>query len=379
MPAFAYRHIKDLYPIFWAKSVEMVKRIDMDLAHRKLDEEDNTVQIRNWASRATLDIIGVAGMDHDFDSLRDPSNPLSLGYKKIFTPPGFFSKILIIISILLIPGKYMQKLPTKRNKDIHEGGETIRDVARQTIREKKEKMKDPDAQQSVDIVSVALRSGTFDDENLVDQLMTFLGAGHETTATALQWAVYALCKNSDVQTRLREEIRANLPSVSTENPDSITASMVDSLPYLNAVCNEVLRFHPSVPSTVRQATRDTSLVGHPIPKGTTLIIAPEITNHMTELWGPDAEKFNPDRFMDPGKANTGGATSNYAFLTFLHGPRSCIGQKFAQSELACLLAAMVGHFQMELKFPDAKLEVRESATVSPKDGVLAKLTPLEGW
>ncbi|KAJ5825588.1 hypothetical protein N7474_002726 [Penicillium riverlandense] len=379
MPAFAYRHIKDLYPIFWAKSVEMVKRINMDLAQRKPHEEDNTVQIRNWASRATLDIIGVAGMDHDFDSLRDPSNPLSLGYKKIFTPPGFFTKILIVISILLIPGKYIQKLPTKRNRDINEGGETIRNVARMTIGEKKEKMKDPDAQQSVDIISVALRSGTFDEENLVDQLMTFLGAGHETTATALQWAVYALCKNPDVQTRLREEVRANLPPVSTENPEPITASMLDNLPYLNAVCNEVLRFHPSVPATLREASRDTSLVGHPIPKGTILIISPEVTNHTKELWGPDADKFNPDRFMSPGKANTGGATSNYAFLTFLHGPRSCIGQRFAQSELACLLAAMVGRFQMELKFPDAKLEVREGATVSPKDGVLAKLTPLEGW
>ncbi|KAI3172833.1 hypothetical protein DTO046C5_3180 [Penicillium roqueforti] len=326
MPAFAYRHIKNLYPVFWAKSVEMVKMIEDDLRSRKADgNNDKTVQISNWASRATLDIIGVAGMDHDFDSLRDPENTLNQSYRKIMSSPPLIMKI--------IQAEWRDH-PQRR-------------------------------------------TGTFDEENLVHQSMTFLGAGHETTATALQWAVYALCKNPNVQTRLRDEIRANLPSLG--DPTPISAAAVDNLPYLNAVCNEVLRFHPSVPLTIRKAVRDTTLADTHIPKDTVLIIAPQILNRMEELWGPDANEFNPDRFMGPGKANTGGAVSNYAFLTFLHGPRSCIGQGFAKSELACLIAAVVGRFHMELKYPDAKLEIRESATVSPKDGVLALLTPLEGW
>lgn len=378
MPAFSYRHIKDLYPVFWAKSVEMVKLIQEDLEKRDASE-DNTIQVRNWASRATLDIIGVAGMDHDFDSLRNPSKTLYKSYQRIFVGPSFATKILFVIGMLLGNPNLLQKLPTQRNKDIDEGGEVVRNVARQMIRQKKAKMEDPDAETGVDIVSVAMKSGTFDEENLVDQLMTFLGAGHETTATAMQWAVYALCKNPEIQTRLREEIRANLPSISAESPEPIDAAAIDNLQYLHAVCNEVLRHHPSVPTTVRIAVNDTTLVGKPIPKDTFVVISPEILNHLEELWGPDADKFNPDRFMGPGKANTGGATSNYAFLTFLHGPRSCIGQGFAKSELACLLAATVGRFHMELKYPDAKLEIRESATVSPKDGVLAKFTPLEGW
>lgn len=378
MPAFAYRHIKDLYPVFWAKGMEMVNLIQQDLEQRK-STDDNTVQIRNWASRATLDIIGVAGMDHDFDSLHDPFNALSTSYNKIFVSPNLVTKILIVLGMLLGDVNFFQKLPTKTNKDVNKGGKVVRDVARQMIRQKKAKMEDPDAKTGVDIISVAMQSGTFDEEHLVDQVMTFLGAGHETTATAMQWAVYALCKNPDVQTRLREEIRANLPPISTDSPPSVDAAAIDNVPYLNAVCNEVLRFHPSVPTTLRVAVKDTTLAGKPIPKGTFLILSPEILNHMEDFWGPDADKFNPERFMGQGKANTGGAASNYAFLTFLHGPRSCIGQGFAKSELACLLAATVGRFRMELKYPDAKLEVREGATVSPKDGVLAKLTPLEGW
>lgn len=377
MPAFSYRHIKDLYPVFWAKSAEMVKMIQQDIENRDATE-DNTIQVRNWASRATLDIIGVAGMDHDFDSLRDPGNTLNKSYQRIFVGPNLVTKILIVTGMMLGNVDMIAKLPTRRNKDLAEGGAVVRDVARQMIRKKKAKMEDPNATTGFDIISVAMKSGTFDEENLVDQLMTFLGAGHETTATAMQWAVYALCKNPEVQTRLREEIRANLPSISAENP-TIDATAIDNLPYLHAVCNEILRFHPSVPNTIRIAVKDTTLVGKAIPKGTFFIISPEILNHMEELWGPDAHKFNPDRFMGPGKANTGGASSNYAFLTFLHGPRSCIGQGFAKAELACLLAATVGRFHMELKYPDKKLEIREGATVSPKDGVLAKFTPLEGW
>ncbi|CAI7634964.1 unnamed protein product [Penicillium glandicola] len=378
MPAFAYRQIKNLYPIFWDKSVEMVKMIEEDLQSRRANgDDDNTVQISNWASRATLDIIGVAGMDHDFDSLRYPENILNQSYRKVMSSPPLMMKILFVISMLFGNPTWIHSLPTKRNKDLKESGEVIRNVARQMIRQKKAKMEDPKAEAGIDIISVALRSGTFDEENLVDQSMTFLGAGHETTATALQWAVYALCNNPNVQTRLRDEIRSNLPSLN--NPTPITAAAIDNLPYLNAVCNEVLRFHPSVPVTIRKAARDTSLADAHIAKGTILTISPQIVNRMEELWGPDANEFNPDRFMGPGRANTGGAVSNYAFLTFVHGPRSCIGQGFAKAELACLIAATVGRFHMELKFPDAKLEIREGATIAPKDGVLALLTPLEGW
>ncbi|KAJ5940072.1 hypothetical protein N7516_000240 [Penicillium verrucosum] len=378
LPAFAYRHVKNLYPVFWDKSIEMVKMIEKDLQSRKANgNTDNTVQISNWASRATLDIIGVAGMDHDFDSLRDPNNTLSQSYRKVMSSPPLFMKILFVIGLLLGNPALVHALPTKRNKDIKESGEVIRNVARQMIRQKKAKMEDPNSETGIDIISVALTSGTFDEENLVDQSMTFLGAGHETTASALQWAVYALCQNPNVQSRLRDEIRANLPSV--DDPTPISAAAIDNLPYLHAVCNEVLRFHPSVPTTTRKAVRDTSIVGTHVAKGTTFTMSPRLINRLEELWGPDANEFNPDRFMGPGKANTGGAVNNYAFLSFLHGPRGCIGQGFAKAELACLLAATVGRFHMEFKFPDAKLEIREGATHAPKDGVLALLTPLEGW
>lgn len=377
MPAFSYRHIKDLYPIFWNKSTEMAKLIRREVESRGTNE-DSCITVRTYASRATLDIIGLAGMGHDFDSLQNPNNRLYKSYQKIFTSPGTFTRVLFTIGLVLGDMRLIHHLPTARNKSFAEGRYVIRETARQMLRAKQAE-EDEKKDTGIDIISVAMRSGNFEEENLLDQLMTFLAAGHETTAGALQWAVYALCKNPDVQERLREEVRTNLPSINVENPEPIDAAAIDNLHYLNAVCNEVLRFHPSVPNTVRVALKDTSLVGQPIPKGTWLVISAELLNHMSELWGPDADKFNPDRWMGPGKANTGGATSNYAFLSFLHGPRACIGQGFSKAELACLLAALVGSFKFELKYPDAKLELKVGATCSPKDGVQALFTPLDGW
>ncbi|KAA8644302.1 hypothetical protein EYZ11_008339 [Aspergillus tanneri] len=381
MPAFSYRHIKDLYPIFWEKSIEMVRCIEDDLQKRA----DYTTTIGTWASRTTLDIIGVAGMDHDFSTLRDPENDLHRSYQKLLSEPPPFMKLIYVLAMCIGKPDLVNQLPFRRNREIKEGSEIIRNVARQMIRKKQEKLDNTDdsssASSEVDIISVALKSGSFTEDELIDQMMTFLGAGHETTSTALQWAAYALCKHPEVQTRLREEVRTHLPSISTTDQDRqpISAAAIDALPYLSAVCNEVLRFHPSIPTTVRIAGRDTTLVGTTIPKGTLFLIVANVINHSKELWGADADVFNPDRWLGPGRANTGGASSNYAFLSFLHGPRGCIGQGFSKAELACLIAVLVGRFQMELVNPDAKLEVRLSATICPKDGVPVRLTALEGW
>ncbi|KAF7587844.1 hypothetical protein BBP40_006667 [Aspergillus hancockii] len=380
LPAFAYRHVKELYPVFWSKSIEMVTRMEEDL-QKKTDPKDNVLKMGSYASRAALDIIGVAGMDHDFESLRDPNNSLARTYQNIMTEPPLYMKIIFLMALLIGDPTFVHDLPLSRNKSIQESSDIIRGVARQMIRQKRKKWESETSVSTgdIDIVSVALRSGNFGEEELIDQMMTFLGAGHETTSTALQWCVYALCKHPDVQTRLREEIRANLPSISAEKPELPSPALIDSLPYLNAFCNEVLRFHPSVPATIRTASRDTTIIGQHIPRGTLFLIAPEIINKSKELWGPDADKFDPERWLGPGRANSGGADSNFANLTFLHGPRSCIGQGFAKAELACMVAVTVGKFEMELKDPNAKLEVRQQATICPKDGVLAKFTPLEGW
>ncbi|EZF68425.1 hypothetical protein H105_08946 [Trichophyton soudanense CBS 452.61] len=259
--------------------------IDSKGTKRSKTYRRHTIEVRNWAGRSSLDIIGLVGIGRDFDSLRKPENDLSRSYGMIFTAPDVMTKALFMLGMLLGDTKWLAKLPTRRNKTIDTGRNNIRNAARQMIEERKAKMKDPNGEIGVDIISVAMQSGNFDNENLVDQLMTFLGAGHETTAAARQWAIYSLCKHPEVQTRLREEVRAYLPPINVGNPGTIDAAAVGNLQYLNVVCNEVIRFRPSIPNTVRVALKDTTLMGKPIPKNTQIVILPELINHMPEFWG----------------------------------------------------------------------------------------------
>ena len=379
MPAFAYRHVKDLYPVFWTKSCEMVQAIMSEISQVSSEEQKSSpavIEIAGWASRATLDIIGVAGMGQDFNAIKNPRTELNATYRKVFQPTRE-AQMLGLLGFFL-PIWMVRALPVQRNDDIVVAAATIRRVCRELIHQKQEKLDNKEKRVDVDILSVALESGGFSEDNLVDQMMTFLAAGHETTATAMAWAVYMLCNHPEIQTRLRAEVRKHLPSID-DSSTIVTDKVLDKLPFLHAVCSELLRVYSPVPITLREAAKDTSIVGEFVPKGTKIILAPWAVNMSTELWGDDASKFNPDRWMGPGRTNNGGAESNYAFLTFLHGPRSCIGQAFAKAEFACLLAATVGRFEMELESKDIDIQVKGGITARPKDGLRVTMRPVEGW
>ncbi|KAH7005509.1 hypothetical protein EDB82DRAFT_442080, partial [Fusarium venenatum] len=376
-PAFAFRHIKNLYPVFWRKAREVTRTMMAEFGQ----QEETQVEISGWASRATLDIIGLAGMGRDFGAIQNPDNTLAQTYSKIFKPSRQ-AQILAFVG-MIIPMEFITKLPFRRNEDIAEAASDIRAICRDLIQEKKAKMANKE-QADVDILSVALESGGFTDENLVDQLMTFLAAGHETTASAMTWAIYMLSRHSDIQARLREEIRESLPSVDSDV--DITSLDIDRMPYLNAVCSEVLRYYAPVPLTMRDAAYDTTILGQPIRRGTRIVIVPWATHFDHDLWGPDADQFNPDRWLSAGgeskngadrKAASGGASSNYAFLTFLHGPRSCIGSSFAKAEFACLLAAWIGRFEFSLANPEEmdekNVEIRGGVTARPAKGMHVKV------
>lgn len=184
----------------------------------------------------------------------------------------------------------------------------------------------------------------------------------------------------ETQSRVREEVRQALPVNPAKDATVDLSAVLESLPYLNAVCNETLRLYPTVPITIRGAIRDTRIIDKPIPRGTDIIICPWAVNRNPKLWGPDAEKFKPERWIDDGKPNnSGGADSNYSNLTFLHGPRSCIGQNFAKAELRCLAAAFVVAFEWSMVDDEKDIIPMGVVTIKPKNGLHLKLKPLDGW
>lgn len=405
LPAFAYRHVKELYGPMWEIAGFAVASLTEAVATRpEIEKQPYTVAIAQWASKVTLDIIFVAGIGQDIDSVRNEDTKyktLRQTYKSVFSQSSQ-DFILFFLRVWVIPGWVFPYVPLKRNIELRQAAQTLRDICRDLIRQKKSDLESELADKTEkDILTVALSYGGFTEDELIEQLLTFLAAGHETTATSLTWACYVLAKNPEMQSRLRDEIRAHLPSPFqslSSNTEGLATIIDNHMPYLQAICQEVLRYFAPVPITFREAALDTTINGTPIPAGTSLALCIRATNHDISLWGDDANVFNPDRYLsqtkqehvDPleeeghGEApkRNAGNRSNYATLTFLHGPRSCIGQSFARSEMAILLAMLIGRFELALADEtlrdETKVKVRRGATNRPADLHL-KFKLVEGW
>ncbi|KAH7399149.1 cytochrome P450 [Phaeosphaeria sp. MPI-PUGE-AT-0046c] len=371
-PAFHFRHIKELYPVFWSKSMEFCNAISGALA----ENEHKMVEIGHYSTQVTLDIIGLAGLGRDIGSLRSGEDELIQNYEEILEPTP--EKAIYFLLHLLFPEWFIKALPWKLNERVRITTENLKRICTEFVRQKRERMK-LKIEESVDILSIMLRTDNFSNSDLVDELLTFLAAGHETTSSALTWSSYLLSNHPDVQTRLRSEIHKSIPDPGILSDRTMdVASLLENMPYLNAVCNEVLRLFPTVPVTARITVRDTTVAGQHIPKDTILMVVPWAINRNPKLWGPTAEDFVPERWIDQnGRATmNGGAESNFSFLTFLHGPRSCIGERFARAELRALLAALVGSFEFDMADPKEEVEVGGTITIKPVNGMKLKMKPV---
>ncbi|KAF2829922.1 cytochrome P450 [Ophiobolus disseminans] len=374
MPAFHFRHIKELYPVFWSKSIEFCDAIKAALS----EGESKVLEIGHYSTQVTLDIIGLAGLGRDIASLRNSDDELINNYEEILEPTT--EKGVYFVLHLIFPHWLIESLPWKLNNRVRITTSNLKRICADFVVQKKANLKH-ESEESRDILSIMIRSNDFSDSNLVDQLLTFLAAGHETTSSALTWSSYLLSKHPDVQTRLRSEIHEYIPDPrALSNPSMDVASLLESMPYLNGVCNEVLRLYPTIPVSARYTIRDTTITGQFVPKSTVIFVIPWAINRNPKLWGPDAEAFVPERWIDKemGRATmNGGADSNYSFLTFLHGPRSCIGERFARAEMRSLVAALVGMFRFEMADPNEKIVVGGTVTSKPMNGMRLKMTPVE--
>ena len=378
MPPFAYSRIKELYPTFWQKACEAT----VVLSHAI--KEERTVQINDWASRAMLDIIGEAGMGQSFRAISSPANNELFGaYSTVFKQP-VRQQVRQIVRHLArdficsrVP--YIEQwFPVDPNNPVVRSIRLIRRLVRDIIASSKlsiEPLANSESRQQarIDVMHAAVGSHAFSDEDLVNQMMTFLLAGHETTASELTMACYYLCKRPDVQAKLRDEVRSHLPSPSAAH--DLGADEIRNLPYLGAVCEEVLRIAPAIPISARVAVTDTYIGKQFVPKGTIVLLACAAINGSKAIWGEDALKFRPERWLDGSVPK-----SPFANMTFLHGPRSCIGKDFARGSLACVLAAWVGRFAME--FEDPQFEPKFAKTtlnLRLEGGMDIKLTQIDGW
>jgi cytochrome P450 len=213
---------------------------------------------------------------------------------------------------------------------------------------------------ATDILSLLLEArdehgNAMTDDELCDELITLLVAGHETTATALSWAVACVLERPEVEARLREEV------VDVREPAAMAG-----VEYLDWVVKETLRLRPVIPDVVRKTQRPMMFGGWDVPAGVSLAPCIHLAHRRAESW-PEPECFKPERFR-------GAKLDPYAWLPFGGGIRRCLGQAFAMYEMRIVLGVLFSRAKLELAKRGEVKVVRRTITLAPAGGTRVVMT-----
>ncbi|TYJ53845.1 hypothetical protein B9479_005532 [Cryptococcus floricola] len=420
MPSFSPAAIRELAPVMLDVAYELKDKLDGLIAHqdeytlspspaKPIDAVPGGAKVNmlRYINMSTFDVIGLTGFGHSFGSLsgRRNENDLTASMQR------FLQNMFVARLVDYLFGQYQFQLPTEKNRVVNKEKQEILEFARRIAAERKKEILDQSYGEGInkkqdigkDLLSLLSKSFSsigfkanmasdmkpnerLTDEDVADQILTFLVAGSETTATSLALYLDIISQHSDVQDRLRKE----LLSVKEERPSFET---LDNLPYLEAVIRECLRFFPAASFVYRHATENAT-----VPLGTPVIgkngklmtefemdtvnllfIPVRAVNTSPTLWGPDAESFNPSRFLDDDRDRTPGTGTGTGtgksssspkvpgvygnLMTFISGPRNCIGYRFALQQMKILLFVLLRNYEFRPLKSGPEMVYKASAVV----------------
>ncbi|KAG8902487.1 hypothetical protein FRC00_005950 [Tulasnella sp. 408] len=395
-PCFGPGRIRDLMPVFYDKAFELRDIWTRQLVEGGLDEREIDVLVS--LTRTTLDVIGLAGFGYEFDTLANgETNELVRAFMDIFSPNQDVS-ILVLIS-RFIP--ILNKIPTERERVAARSKAILDRFGTRIVRDKRAAIEaisgskggvEKKTVEGLDLLSVLIKANMATDVKESERMSDEEVMGrHETTATSITWLLYdlSLPQYQPVQTKLREE----LLTLTSERP---AMEELNNLTYLDAVVRENLRYRSVVDSTIRCASKDDIIpVSTPykdrkgiermefrIAAGELILIPIGSLGRDKAIWGEDAEEFNPERWLKgnthPRSAEVPGVFSG--MLTFLGGPRSCIGYRFALMEMKVLIFALIRKFAFELPENPPTIEKKSQIVTRPAirqaDGKFKNSMPL---
>lgn len=243
-------------------------------------------------------------------------------------------------------------IPTRDNRTVHESVEIIDKVLMPIIEERRRSGED-----TGDLLSVLVMSG-MDDAQLRNEVMTLFGAGYETTANTLTWALYLLTQYPEVEKRLCEEIDGVLPGQRAASLQDL-----ERLVYTEKVIKEALRFYPTSIAISRDALEDVEIGGDTIPKGATVLFSQWLLHRDPRFW-PTPEVFDPERFSAENEPNI----NKYSYMPFGGGARICIGNAFALMEARLALVTILQHAKLTLA-PGYTMQPEFRFTLRPSGGL----------
>ncbi|KAF2471236.1 cytochrome P450 [Lindgomyces ingoldianus] len=349
---FSVSNIKKLVPLFNDKSRDLSRRIE-----EQVQEHPNApIEVNQNFAKTTLDIIGTAALGVELCSLSTSGSTFSNLYAQILDQPPIGQLISAINMFVPI----RNWVPLKANRDFQRANGEVRRLLRETIRKRKkaifgerkgktEVRKEFTEEGSKDLLTFMIYeksegANKWSEDDILGHLLNFMAAGHETTAGALTWLILALCLHPNIQSRLREEVKAQIPH---SNPPSFTE--LENLSYMNNVLKEALRCYS--PSTLipRTPSHTITFCDTVIPVGTTILLNPSVLHLNPDIWGSDAESFNPDRHASEyiNENEQKSIRDPFALEAFSNGPRICIGRMFAMLEMKSVLVELLRKFEMK--------------------------------
>ena len=233
-----------------------------------------------------------------------------------------------------------------------------------------ERRRAPDLAARSDVLSLLLvardeAGQPMSDEEVHDELMTIMAAGHETSATTLAWVFEHLLAEPAMLARALAEVEA------AQAGGPVPAAALTKLEYLDAIVKEALRLRPVIPTVGRVLAAPYDLAGYRLPAGTTVWPCIHLTHRRADVY-PEPERFRPERWL-------GARVDPYAWLPFGGGIRRCVGMGFALYELKVILATVLSHARLRPASPVPARAVRRTVTMFPSEGARAVLTaPVAG-
>ncbi|KAF2264005.1 cytochrome P450 [Lojkania enalia] len=314
---------------------------------------DHLIQVTDDFTRLTLDTIALCAMDYRFNSYyRDDLHPFIKAMGDFLKVSGDRARRGAIAQM------FYREESRKYWKDI----ELLQQTSREVINARK-----GNPTYKKDILNAMLNGvdrktgAKMTDENIMDNMITFLIAGHETTSGLLSFAFYFLLKNPSAYLKAQQEVDEVIGNA------PITVEHLSKLPYLNAVLRETLRLQPTAPSIGLQAKEDTVIGGkYQVTKGTPIIALFSKVHRDPAVYGEDNEEFRPERMFDAEFERRNQEYPN-SWKPFGNGMRACIGRPFAWQEALLVTAMLLQNFNFSMDDPSYQLQIKQTLTIKPKN------------
>lgn len=367
-PAFHFRILEDFYHIINSHASNLIDKLATEVGK-------DSFPLFPHMSHTTLEVICESAMGYKMDDL-GKSVPDYLEGIKIVTNLGMKRSIRPWLSNDLIYSltsggrtlfRYVKKMNDFTNKVIQARKIDLR--SRNNI-QKSNKQDEVFGQKKrlafLDlIIEIADEGKVLSDQQIQEEVDTIMFAGHDTTAIAITWTLYALGHNPEIQDKLRQEI---LDVIGNDSKTQVTGQHVKNLKYMERVIKEALRLYPPVPLIARELTKDMTFDDHIVPKGVSLFMVPYLLHRMPDIF-PNPEIFDPDRFLSEEVEKR----HPHSYIPFSAGPRNCIGQKFAMMEMKIFLSYLVRAYSFESIESPADLKLILAAVLSAESGVLLRI------